>query len=169
MIRALTREQMVRVIEGRGAADRVPVILDFGRIPRCFGVKTRAVKVRDSWRAIHRMLFFARFRSPSVRHAPPGNPAYRWVQSDNPYAGQRVGRDEQVAICDWDLLDEVLAAFPGPEYPGLFPELMPEDGRYRRGYWWYWLFERHWALRGMTRALFDFYDDPLVCTASTAR
>jgi uroporphyrinogen-III decarboxylase len=29
---------------------------------------------------------------------------------------------------------------------------------YRVGLWWYWLFERHWSLRGMENALCDFYD-----------
>ncbi|NLN45433.1 MAG: hypothetical protein GX153_02540 [Clostridiaceae bacterium] len=158
MIRALTREQMVRVIEGMGAAGRVPVILDFWTHPEVFG--EREPEVRELLSRYPSDVVFARIQVPQVFDAPPGDPAYRWVQSDDPYVGQRVGKDEQVAIHDWDLLDEVLAAFPSPEYPGLFPELMPEDGRYRLGYWWYWLFERHWSLRGMTRALFDFYDDP---------
>lgn len=155
---ALTREQMIRVIEGKGAAERVPVMFDLWVHPEVFGEKEpEAARLLAEYPEDAAMM---RFRVPDVFEAPPDDPRYRWVQADDPYGNRPVGIDEHVALHDWGQLDGILSEFPSPEYPGLFPDNRPDDGRYRLGYWWYCLFERHWSLRGMTGALLDFYDEP---------
>ena len=100
---------------------------------------------------------------PGVFDAPSDDPDYRWVNRSDPYVGKNVPFDERVAIRDWGELDEILAHFPDPNYPGLTVNLKedaPLNGRYRACHWWYCLFERHWDLRGMTNALVDYYDHP---------
>jgi len=155
----LTREEVRSVIDGRSTAPRVPVILDFWVHPETFGDREPAVRaimarypqdVQDIW-----------IRMPDVHRAPETDPGYRWVPFDAP--AQEHGTtalDAQVAITDWAQLDEVLARFPDPASPAMFP-LHPEpDGRYRLGHFWFCLFERHWFLRGMTNALMDYYTNP---------
>ena len=92
--------------------------------------------------------------------APVDDPGYRWFPFDDPYRDGNVPLDERIALPNWGQLDAVLRAFPNPYYEGMFKYNMPPDGRYRLGYWWYWLFERHWSWRGMTNALTDYYAQP---------
>ncbi|NLN47468.1 MAG: hypothetical protein GX153_13030, partial [Clostridiaceae bacterium] len=80
---------MNRVIEGRGAAGRVPVILDFWAHPEVFGECEQ--DVRALLARYPSDVAFAQFEVPQVFDAPPDDPVYRWVQSDDPYVGQRVG------------------------------------------------------------------------------
>jgi len=154
----LTREEMIGVIEGRSAAKRVPVLLHFWTHPEAFG--EREPMVRSIMAKYPEDAQVIPFRIPAVYEAPEDDPEYRWVNFDDPYVGKSVGLDAQVAISDWSQLGDILKDFPDPHYRGALPTNPPEDGRYRLGYWWYCLFERHWQLRGMTNALMDYYTDP---------
>jgi len=156
---ALTREEMIAVIEGRGAARRVPVLLHCWTSAEAFGA--REAQARALLGRYPNDAQMIPFNLPDVYKAPPDAPEYRWVNYDDPNPGRKSGLDEQGAIDDWSRLDGILANFPDPAYSGALPaDPPPPDGRYRIGHWWYCLFERHWQLRGMTRALTDYYTAP---------
>jgi len=97
---------------------------------------------------------------PSIYSAPADAPSYRWMNIDEPHFDPSAGLDARIAISDWSQLDDLLADFPKASYPGLTREAPAPDGRYRVAGWWFWLFERHWSLRGMSNALMDFYTNP---------
>jgi len=155
----LLREDIVRVIEGHGAAVRVPNLVQLWVNPTTFG--DRQPEVEGLLEKYPQDVQRFRFKFPLVFDAPADDPEYRWVNFDNPRAGEVHGLDEIVAIAEWDTqLEGVLANFPDPEYAGIFPENPPPDGRYRLGQGFVFLFERFWTLRGMTNALIDFYEYP---------
>lgn len=154
----LSREQMISVIEGRGAAPRVPVMLHFWTRPRQFGDRAPAVQALLD-RYPHDAQTIG-LRVPQLFTAPPDAPSYRWANMDDPYAGRAVGHDARVALADWGQLDALLADWPDAQYAGLTADNPPADGRYRLGSWTRLLFERHWELRGMEDALMDPHTNP---------
>ena len=154
----LTREELRAVIEGRGAAGRVPMMLHFWTSPERFGPDEGRVERLLATYPNDVQVVGLRF--PEVFDAPADDPEYRWVNFDDPKADETVGIDAKSAITDWALLDGILRDFPNPDYPGMIPPRPADDGRYRLGTWWYCLFERFWSMRGMTNALMDFYTDP---------
>lgn len=154
----LTREEVIRVIEGRGAARRIPIAVQQWIAPEIFGERAKAYRelLNDYPCDIDRVYF----RFPDVFDAPADDATYRWMNMNNPFP-PATPLDAVSALDDWDRLPEILAEFPNPSYPGLIPKDTPAtDGRYRVGLWWYWLFERHWSLRGMENALCDYYEYP---------
>lgn len=155
----LTRDEVAAVIEGRSAGRRVPLLFHFW-----VGTDGAPDWQRQASAILARYPMDVQvipFRIPQVYDAPADEPEYRWVSFDAPASAGEGGLDAQVAIGDWSRLDEVLAAFPDPRSPHLFDPSPPPDGRYRLGHWWYWLFERHWSLRGMENALLDFHCYPI--------
>lgn len=154
----LKREDVIKVIEGCGAANRVPIILDFWVHPESF--EEREPIVREIMSRYPEDAQCIGIQMPSIYEAPEDDPSFRWVNFDEPQEQVTRGIDEQGAITDWAQLDSILADFPNPDYHGVLPENPKPDGRYRLGHWWYCLFERHWSLRGMTNALMDYYIDP---------
>lgn len=153
----LTKEEVCKVIEGKGVPGRVPVMVHFWSRPNAYG--DRAQLVRDIEARYPCDCQFMVFRTPIAFVAPEDAPHYRWTNFDNPYS-ENTPIDERIAINDWDQLDAILADWPDTEYAGMFPENPLPDGRYRLGYWWFCLFERLWSLRGMTNSLIDFYEYP---------
>ena len=153
--KALTREQMKQVIEGRGHAPRVPLMMHCWIHPSAFPEP----EAREVQRILddHPMdAQIIHLRIPSVYNAPDDDPSYRWSYKDPAREGGAL--DSSGFIEDWDEeLDLLLADFPNPDYPGLIPESPPDDGRYRIGHWWYFFFERFWSMRSMEDALTDFY------------
>jgi uroporphyrinogen decarboxylase len=154
---ALTRDQVASVIDGRGAAPRVPVLLHFW---------ISAPEFQEREQAIAELLAkypedaqYIGVRIPDVYEAPADDAEYRWMNFSAPAEEPTKGLDERGAISDWNQLDGILKNFPNPRYAGLFPSNPSPDGRYRLATWWYCLFERHWQLRGMTNALMDYYTD----------
>jgi hypothetical protein len=155
----LTREDIISVIEGKGRASRIPNLVQLWVHPTSFGDRQPAVeKLLETYPTdVQRM----RFNIPDVFDAPADDPSYRWVNFDDPHAGEQRGIDEVIAIEDMEKqLAGVLADFPDPEYPGLFSDNPAADGRYRLGNWFYFMFERFWSLRGMTNGMMDFYIYP---------
>jgi len=153
---ALRRDEVRSVIEGRGAARRVPVLLHFWTHPEAFGDRTPAV--RSLMGEFVEDVQAIGIRMPGVSDAPPEDIGYRWLRGAPGEAGAAL--DAQALISDWDQLDAILADFPDPRSPVMLPDNPAPDGRYRLAGWWYCLFERHWSLRGMTNALMDFFTDP---------
>ncbi len=153
----LSREQIKRVVEGRGCAPRVPLAIHPWIPPEAFGDRTpeyRALLDRYPCDVVRIYL-----NIPQVFDAPAHAPSYRWMNADNPFP-PGTPLDSISALSDWDQLDDGLADFPDPWEPTLIPADAPaDDGRYRVGLWWYWLFERLWSIRGMENALCDFYEN----------
>jgi len=150
-MKPLTREEVKRVIEGKGSASRVPVAIQDWIDPEIFGSPKYPSDIQ-----------VMRINMPQLYDAPPDDPAYRWMNCDKPEAseGTTTALDADVCIADWAQLDGILAAFPSANSHGITTNGQPDDGRYRVGRWWFWLFERLWSFRGMENALTDFYDAP---------
>ncbi len=157
--KVLQREQVRSVIEGRGAAPRVPVLLHFWTHADAFGDRTPAVQALME-RHLQDVQSIG-VRMPGDAEAPTEDPRYRWLTGTRA-AGAAADQalDAHALIADWSELDAILADFPDPRSPVALPENPVPDGRYRLAGWWYCLFERHWSLRGMTNALMDYYTDP---------
>lgn len=153
----LTREEMKQVIEGKGAARRIPTAVHAWINPAIFD--EREQQYRDVLNQYPCDIVKIQLNIPKVFDAPKDDPSYRWLNFDNPFPADKP-LDAISALDDWDKLDAVLADFPDPNYPALIPaDAPPEDGRYRVGLWWFWLFERLWSIRGMENALCDFYEN----------
>jgi uroporphyrinogen decarboxylase len=153
---ALSREELRRVIEGRGNAGRPPVMLHFWIHPEAFSQPDAVRAILDKYPQDVNPIWF---RIPSIYDAPGDAPSYRWSWKDAASKGGALDADGIVE--DWDEeLDAFLSDFPSADYPGLIPESPAEDGRYRLGCWWYFFFERFWSIRGMENALTDFYESP---------
>lgn len=156
-MKALSKTEVKKVIEGRGAAERVPLMYDLWVYNNIFAGDQ---KLRDQW--------FENFpcdvqevilNLPDAYQAPDDDPQYKWAPKEMK-AKQNVGIDAQSVIEDWENEDEVeafYANFPSPEYPNLVEKKEWDEDRYRVGRWCFWLFERLWSLRGMEDALTDFY------------
>ncbi len=154
----LLRAEVTSAIEGRGAARRVPALFHFWIDRAGPPAWQRPV---DAILARYPVDFqVIPITVPDVYDAPGDEPGYRWMNTDRPAESAMAGLDAQVAIADWVQLDGILADFPDPRSPHLLPANPAPDGRYRLGYWWYCLFERHWSLRGMENALLDYYTAP---------
>ena len=159
-IQPLSREEMIRVIEGKGCAGRVPLLVHCWVSPDTFEGEKRAA-VADVLSRYPMDAQIIRLNIPSVYDAPADDPSYRWS-----YRGPRrdlssAAIDSAGVIEDWDEeLDWLLDDFPSPDYPALIPPSPPDDGRCRVGLWWYFFFERFWSLRPMEEALVDFYANP---------
>lgn len=154
----LTQEQLIRVIEGRGNASRVPSMLHFWIDEKSFPASKQ--------QALHTLLQqypmdaqVIPLNMPKMFDAPMDNKSYRWSYRDA--TTQMTSLDNNGVIEDWDEeLTLLLEDFPNPDYPALIPTGFQEDGRYRLGQWFYFFFERFWSLRGMENALMDFYLNP---------
>ena len=153
---ALTKKEVSDVIHGRKKAPRVPVALHFWTHAEDF---PDPEKVREITNRYPEDVEIISLRIPDATQAPPDDPSYRWINAAY-QLDENAGLDERGALSDWGMLDEVLAKFPSPDYPGLIPQAPAPDGRDRIAHWWYCLFERHWQLRGMTNALTDYYEYP---------
>lgn len=158
MYKSLSRDELISVIDGRGNAKRVPVLLQCWVHPDQFSPDRRAI-VKNILRSYPEDAQIIGFRMPEIFRDDLNN-EYSWVNYPDPYKNKNVAHDAKIAIQEWDLLDDVLKEFPDPAYGGIFPANPQSDGRYRLGHWWYCFFERHWSLRGMTNALMDFYTNP---------
>ncbi|MCL2363662.1 MAG: methylcobamide--CoM methyltransferase [Defluviitaleaceae bacterium] len=150
-MKPLTRDEVKTVIEGKGHASRVPIAIQDWISTDLFG----AHKYPSDIHVMH-------IHMPSMFDAPVDDPAYRWMSFDKPEptGDTAVAIDADVCITDWAQLDEIIADFPNADYHGLTASNAPDDGRYRVGLWWFWLFERLWSFRGMENALVDFYESP---------
>lgn len=151
----LTREEMISVIEGKGATERIPMIYNMWVNSGTFGEYSPIVQsFLDTFPNDVQMIGV---QMPDIYNAPLDEPSYRWLAKDKIPDGENLALDSQTPFDSWDELDEIIENFPNPDYPRLWMNNPPSDGRYRLLHWWYWLFERHWSLRGMENALTDYY------------
>ena len=151
---------MRAVVEGRGAAARIPVLLHFWTHVETFEDPASAERVRRVLAAYPEDAQVTSFRMPQMYRGGDDLPEYSWVPFEAPASEGPRGLDAQAALPEWDRFDDVLAQFPDPHQPGVLADAPASDGRYRLAHWWYWLFERHWSLRGMENALMDVAAEP---------
>ena len=152
--KSLSREEIKKVIEGRGAAERIPMMYHFWSGAHIFGEDgEKAAGLMEMYPNDLQAMYI---RVPEVFEAPEDDPDFKWIYKDKK-ADENVGIDAKIAIDDWDELDDILAHFPNPDYHGVLTENFEPDGRYRLAFWWNGIFERFWSLRGMENALMDFY------------
>lgn len=152
----LTKQEVINVIEGKGAASRPPVLYDLWIGENVFGWDARR---RTEWLAQYpRDVDDVFLNLPDLIQAPPDDPNYRWCGTDKTKMEEK-GWDARILLEDWESeeAEKLFETFPDPEYPGLIPERKPDGERYTLARWWYLLFERHWSIRGMENALTDFY------------
>ena len=150
----LSREELTRVIEGRGHAGRVPMMVRFWTDPKVFGEnEAQARMLLDSAPEDVQPIWF---RMPDVYTAPEDAPGYRWCWHDRLEDAKALDNAGFIRDPEEDLAP-FFRDFPSAEYPGLTLNAAKPDGRYRLGCWWYFYFERFWSLRGMQSALTDLY------------
>ena len=153
----LTKQQLTQVIEGRGNAGRVPVLYSIWMNAAPFGGDAEAFRKWMDTKLCD--VKYCCLGMPGLFEGPEEDPEYRWAFGDKKQKPD-VGLDSQIVIEDWTEAEEFYASFPSAEYSGLLPEIPEGEKRYILVNWWYTFFERHWSLRGMENALFDFFDYP---------
>ena len=157
MNQPLTREEIIRVVEGKGCAHRVPNAISPWSDVCLFPAN------REEYLALMEQypcdIEVIRLQMPSVFEGAPNDPSYRWLPFENPF-GPNVSLDAVSAITDMESIDEILATFPDPNSVALIPPAPSVGETYRVAHWWYLLFERFWSLRGMENALCDLLEYP---------
>jgi len=154
-MKTLSREEMISIISGNGGADRVPMIYDMWVDAGRFG--EYAPIVQSFLNTFPADVQRIGLQVPDIYVAPADEPSYRWLAKDKVPDETNKALDAQTPIESWDELDEILADFPNGDYAKLWQLDVEETGQYRLFHWWFWLFERHWSLRGMENALTDYY------------
>jgi hypothetical protein len=153
----LSRAELKRAIDGKGAPRRVPLGIHLWAGAWAFGDRAGEYQaVLDRYPCDFQYIYL---NMPGGFDAPADDPSYRWLNFERPNQdGKSI--DESGGIDTWDRLDGMLAHFPDPRYPGLITKDAPPDtGLYRMGFWWYSYFERLWSLRGMENSLCDLYEN----------
>ncbi|MBQ3176404.1 MAG: hypothetical protein IJB52_01165 [Clostridia bacterium] len=154
----LTREEVISVIEGKGKANRIPLYYHGWINPGVFGDNSETAA--ECLKQFPFDFEVISIRMPDKYTAPADNPRYRFMHRDpleNETASQAL--DAQTAL-QMEEIDDMIADFPDADYPALWQNPSGPKTKYRVLYWCYWLFERHWWLRGMENALVDFYEYP---------
>ena len=132
---ALSREEVKNVVEGKAAAQRIPMAIHQWINAKTFSSReSQYQELLDQYPCDIRTIYL---NIPKVFDAPEDDPSYRWLNFNNPFP-QGTALDAVSALDDWAKLDDVLADFPNPYYPGLIVKnLLLDDGIYRVGHWWY--------------------------------
>ena len=151
----LRREDLIRVIEGKGRAERIPLLFHVWINPGSFD-ETKRGAVADLLSRCPMDAQMISLNLPGAHTAPADDPSYRWSYKDTVSQGAALDNDGVINDLEAEL-DSLLADFPSADYPGLIPSPPPADGRYRVAYWFYFFFERYWSICGMENALMDFY------------
>lgn len=160
MVRTLTKEEVIRVIEGKGAAERIPFFYDFYIQGYMYPGHPVGIEMTNS--PYPRDIQYVKYRMPGDKYGYDEDPNYCWA-----FPGKKLkeqgGIDNRAIIEDWDNEEEMelfYGTFPSADTPKLLPDDVKKDGRYVLGHYWWTYFERLWQLRGMENALMDFYDNP---------
>lgn len=150
----LKREDIIRVIEGKGAAERVPLLMDIWIYDNVF---ENDPEKREKWLSQYpRDIREVFLQMPGMFEAPAEDPDYCWTTKDM-VKDETKGLDAQSVIEEWEDAEEFYRTFPSADSPALINTKAEKGDQYLLGRWWYCLFERLWSLRGMENALTDFY------------
>lgn len=150
---ALKKEEIVGVIEGKGAAKRVPLLYDLWIYGNLFENGGERKKWLERYPCDVQEVFL---QMPGAAEGPQEDPDYYWAAPGTKLL-ENVGLDSQCLLEDWEDAEAFYDTFPDPDSPALISERVEKDGRYLLGRWWYCYFERLWSIRGMENALTDFY------------
>lgn len=148
----LTKQDMIDIIEGRRRDQRIPNLYSLWIKEKSFSPEEQI----EQWKKEHVFDVDHFFLNMPAMSADI-NPDYCFSQKDMSAVDQGSGLDNRIVIEDWEEAEEFYRNFPDPQYAGLIPEIHVDNTKYVLARWWYCLFERHWALRGMENALMDFY------------
>lgn len=152
-MRTLSKQEIKDTIEGKGRAERVPVVLHLWNDPNAFSPEKR-----EAVRCIQKK--YGQDIEALYVNMPGTEGAFKWINyKELSTAGEQQGLDSNSYIADIESeIDLFVTHMPDPYYAHLFDGLKkPETDKYVLLYWWYGLFERQWWLRGMENALTDFY------------
>lgn len=152
----LGRAEIVRTIEHKGRAPRLPMLYHMWLNPDIYG--DEVPKFRALLQACPYDIESVEIHMPPVFQDDPADD-YCWVRKSPP-RNQTLGYDNRIAIDDWDEFDDMLPDLPRWDDPRLMTPTPKTGDRYRLGMWWYCFYERLWSLRGMENALMDFYLAP---------
>ncbi len=99
-----------------------------------------------------------------------------WLFIENPVSPERMNlpwewkksgaHDSASVIDDWAKLDDFIERLPDPKHDPQFESMAAAaakakaEDRYTIFAWWFLMFEKPWALRGMENLLCDYYTDP---------
>ncbi len=153
----LTREELIRVIEGKGKARRIPLLYDLWIYDNAFGCDPDAYQ---KWQAQYPCdAEEVHLKMPGITEGFPEDPDFFWAPPGTALDPAK-GLDAQSVLKDWEdeeALEAFYQTFPNPESPALLGGVPQKGGRYRLGRWFFCYFERLWSLRGMENALTDFF------------
>ena len=154
---SLTKQEMINVIEGKRTHERIPNLCTFWINPGSFEDKEDEMRAWLNTQPYDMDVLY--FRMPDIARGTERDPEYCWLPSgmEKEWAG---GLDSTIYLEDWEdtaFVEDMYAKFPSPDSPELFGDQKPNQEKYVVGQWFYWLFERHWSIRGMENALTDFY------------
>lgn len=138
----LNREDIIKVIEGKGHAKRVPLLYDLWIGQNMFDDSAEKWKTWQSQYPCDVDHIFVNM--PGLTEGPKEDPNYFWAAPGVKVGGGK-GLDTQCVIEDWEDEEAVEAffdSFPDPDSPALIPGPKQKDGRYLLGRWWYCFFER---------------------------
>lgn len=153
-MKGLKREDIIRVIEGKGAAERVPLLMDIWIYDNVF---ENDPEKREKWLSRYpRDIREVFLQMPGMFEAPAEDPDYCWTTKDM-VKDETKGLDAQSVIEEWENAEEFYRTFPSADSPAMINKKAEKGDQYLLGRWWYCLFERLWSLRGMENALTDFY------------
>ena len=114
-MKALTREEVRNVIEGKGAAERVPLAYAFWIYGNIFG---NDMEAREKWLSQYpNDIDTFGLLMPDLVNAPADDPDYRWTGMDM-VIDERKGLDNRVLIEDWESpeAEAFFEHFPSAEY-----------------------------------------------------
>ncbi|MBO7358498.1 MAG: hypothetical protein J6U72_01590, partial [Clostridia bacterium] len=154
-LKPLLREDLIKVIEGKGRAKRVPLLFHVWINSGSFD-ETKRAAVAELLSCCPMDAQMIPLNLPGTHTAPSDDPSYRWSYRDTISQGAALDNDGVIDDLETEI-NLLLADFPSADYPGLIPASPPPDGRYRVAYWFYFLFERCWSICGMENSLIDFY------------
>lgn len=156
MMKALTKQEVKNVIEGKRTTERIPNLCAFWIYPDVYGEREEEIR---QWRDSNVYDIDVQYvRLPSITAGTEEDPEYCWLP-----AGKRQKMegsiDNTVYLEDWEdeeFVEEMYAKFPSSDSPNVFIPKELDHSKYVIAQWHNVLFESHWYLRGMENALTDF-------------
>ena len=153
-MRSMSREEIRRVIEGKGEGLRVPILYDFWIGKEVFhGDEAGWRQWLEQYPRDIDSVFFG---MPGSTEGPVEDPDYFWAAPGRKKVEGKA-LDAQCLIENWEEAEDFFSTFPDPESPAMLTKDVKRGEKYLLAGWWGCFFERLWALRGMENALMDFY------------
>lgn len=163
MKKYLTRQEVISVIERKGAAAHVPVFfLNWWGTGTEEKYGEELIHLEEEYPAD---IYCGEMLQPGDAEAPLGwkNPDYRWGYRDYTGAEQHSIARIPVLMEEWEELELLMESFPDPMEPGVLDGaiagLEKAGDRYRLGLFWKLFHEWFWQIRGMENLMGDYVED----------